>query len=79
MEEHSALETAKQDGRNRGMKEGLEQGKKEGIEQGKKEGACDPDVNKIWERNAVVQLKGNYVAMIALPDGYTIPEDVFAK
>ena len=38
MEEHSALETAKQDGRNRGMKEGLEQGKKEGLEQGKKEG-----------------------------------------
>ena len=49
------------------------------IEQGKEEGACDPDVNKIWERNAVVQVKGNYVAMIALPDGYTIPEDVFAK
>ncbi len=49
------------------------------IEQGKEEGACDPGVNKIWERNAVVQVKGNYVAMIVLPDGYTIPEDVFAK
>lgn len=49
------------------------------IQQGKEEGACDPGVNEVWERNATVQAKGNYVAMIALPDGYTIPEDVFAK
>lgn len=49
------------------------------IQQGKEEGTCDPGVNEIWERNATVQTKGNYVAMITLPDGYTIPEDVFAK
>lgn len=30
-----------------------------------------------WARNAQVQTDGCYVCMIVLPDGYTIPKDVF--
>lgn len=41
--------------------------------------ACDPGIGEIWERNAVVQVSGNYVAMIVLPDGYVVPENVFAN
>lgn len=36
-----------------------------------------PDVAVIWARNAKVQSSGRYVAMIALPNGFTIPENVF--
>ncbi len=36
-----------------------------------------PDVAVIWARNAQVQSAGRYVAMIALPTGFTIPENVF--
>ena len=37
------------------------------------------DTAALWKTNAQVQTFGNYVCMIALPDDYTIPEDVFAK
>lgn len=43
-------------------------------------GASDttyPDVAAYWTTCAQVQSAGNYVAMIALPNGYTIPENVF--
>lgn len=40
--------------------------------------ACDPEVNDMWATNATVQVSGNFVAMIALPDGYVIPDNVFA-
>lgn len=30
-----------------------------------------------WANNAEVQQSGNFVCMIVLPDGYTIPENVF--
>lgn len=33
----------------------------------------------LWKTNAQVQTWENYVCMIALPDGYEIPENVFAK
>ena len=31
-----------------------------------------------WQRYAQVQQSGNFVCMIVLPEGYTIPENVFA-
>ena len=31
-----------------------------------------------WQRYAQVQKSGNYVCMIVLPEGYVIPENVFA-
>lgn len=36
-----------------------------------------PDVAEVWARTAQVQSAGRYVAMIALPDGFSIPENVF--
>ena len=33
----------------------------------------------LWKTNAQVQTFGNYVCMIALPEGYEIPENVFAE
>ena len=36
-----------------------------------------PDVAEVWARTAQVQFAGPYVAMIALPDGFIIPENVF--
>ena len=44
-------------------------------------GAADvtyPEVAAYWKTCAQVQTAGNYVAMIALPEDYTIPENVFA-
>lgn len=41
-------------------------------------GGCGVESEYAWEHNAGVQVKGNYVAMVVLPDGYIIPEDVFA-
>ena len=38
---------------------------------------CDPGIAETWQNNAVVQVSGNYVAMVVLPDGYVIPENVF--
>ena len=32
-----------------------------------------------WKRFAQVQKSGNYVCMIVLPEGYVIPENVFAE
>lgn len=40
-------------------------------------GACDVEAGAVWENNAKIQTSGNYVAMIVLPDGYTIPENIF--
>lgn len=48
------------------------------IEDCKTTVACDPEVNELWATNATVQVSGNFVAMIALPDGYVIPDNVFA-
>ena len=38
-----------------------------------------PDTAAFWEKNAQIQNVGRYVAMIVLPDGYTIPENVFVQ
>lgn len=40
-------------------------------------GACDPEAGAVWEANAQIQVSGNYVAMVVLPDGFTVPENVF--
>lgn len=37
-----------------------------------------PDNAAGWQNNAQVQTDGNFVAMIVLPDEFTIPENVFA-
>lgn len=37
-----------------------------------------PETAQLWAQNAVVQTSGNYVAMIALPDGYTVPDPIFS-
>ena len=37
-----------------------------------------PENAVLWQSNAQVQVQGNCLCMIALPDGYTIPENVFA-
>lgn len=49
------------------------------IEDCKTAVACEPEVNEIWATNATVQISGNFVAMIALPKEYTIPNNVFAE
>ncbi len=40
-------------------------------------GACDASAGAVWEANAQIQTSGNYVAMVVLPDGFTVPENVF--
>ena len=35
------------------------------------------DTRDLWANNAVVQTSGSCVAMIVLPDGYVIPENIF--
>ncbi len=37
----------------------------------------DADNGEVWQRNARVQVFGNYAAMIVLPDGYLIPDNIF--
>ena len=37
-----------------------------------------PDTAELWQKNAQVQSQGNYVCMIVLPDGYTIPDNIFS-
>lgn len=37
-----------------------------------------PENAVLWQNNAQVQVQGNCLCLIALPDGYTIPENVFA-
>lgn len=37
-----------------------------------------PETAALWATNAQAQREGLYVCMVALPDGCTIPEDVFA-
>lgn len=37
-----------------------------------------PDSAEGWQKYAQVQQSGNFVAMIVLPEGYTVPENVFA-
>lgn len=49
------------------------------IEDCKNSVACDPEINELWTTNAEVQVSGNFVAMIALPEGYIIPNNVFAN
>ena len=49
------------------------------IEDCKNSVACDPEINELWATNAEVQVSGNFVAMIALPEGYIIPNNVFAS
>ena len=36
-----------------------------------------PETAQIWAQNAQVQSEGNYVAMVALPNGYTVPDKIF--
>lgn len=36
-----------------------------------------PETAQIWAQNAQVQSEGNYVALVALPDGYTVPDKIF--
>lgn len=37
-----------------------------------------PETAQLWAENAQVQIEGRYVAMVALPDGYTVPEKIFS-
>ena len=37
-----------------------------------------PENAVLWQNNAQVQVQGNRLCLIALPDGYTIPENVLA-
>ena len=37
-----------------------------------------PENAVLWQNNAQVQVQGNCLCLIALPEGYTIPENVFA-
>ena len=37
-----------------------------------------PENAVLWQNNAQVQVQGNCLCLIALPDGSTIPENVFA-
>lgn len=37
-----------------------------------------PETAQLWAENAEVQSEGNYVALIALPDGYTVPDRIFS-
>ena len=37
-----------------------------------------PENAVLWQNNAQVQVQGNCLCLIALPDGYTIPENVLA-
>lgn len=39
--------------------------------------ATSGETKDLWANNAVVQTSGSYVAMIVLPDGYVIPENIF--
>ena len=44
------------------------------------QGAADtayPENATVWANHAQVQQSGNFVCMIVLPDGYTIPQDIF--
>ena len=43
------------------------------------ESGCYPETAEIWASRAVVQTSGNYAAMIVLPDGSIIPDNVFAQ
>lgn len=36
-----------------------------------------PETAKIWAQNAQVQSEGNYVALVALPDEYIVPDKIF--
>ena len=36
-----------------------------------------PETAQIWAQNAQVQASGNYVAMVALPNGYIVPDPIF--
>ncbi len=36
-----------------------------------------PETAQLWAQNAQVQTSGNYVALVALPDGYTVPDPIF--
>lgn len=47
------------------------------IEKGSSDTAY-PDTAALWEKNGQVHTEGRYVCMIVLPDGYVIPENVFA-
>ncbi|MBR5489939.1 MAG: hypothetical protein IKV79_01575, partial [Oscillospiraceae bacterium] len=38
-----------------------------------------PESAEGWMKYAQVQKSGNFVCMIVLPEGYTIPENVFAS
>lgn len=37
-----------------------------------------PENAVLWQNNAQIQVQGNCLCLIALPDGYIIPENVFA-
>ena len=37
-----------------------------------------PENAVLWQNNAQIQTQGNCLCMIALPDGCTIPENVFS-
>lgn len=46
---------------------------------GSDESGCYPETAAVWSSRAVVQTSGNYAAMIVLPEGYTIPDNIFAQ
>lgn len=48
------------------------------IQKGIESTMCDSGAQDIWKRRATIQTKGKYACLIVLPDGYNIPEDIFA-
>lgn len=69
------LEVALVEAANASDVEGIKKCFEERIERG---GGCGVESQYAWENRAGVQVSGNYVCMIVLPDGYIIPDDVFA-
>ena len=55
--------------------EGIKKCFEERIERG---GGCGAESQNTWENRSGVQVSGNYVCMIVLPEGFIIPDDVFA-
>ena len=41
--------------------------------------SCYAETAALWKSNAQVQSYGNYVCLIALPEGYEIPANVFVN
>ena len=47
------------------------------IDHGAAGTGCEAEDGANWAKHGTVQTAGNYVAMICLPEGYTVPENIF--